>query len=189
MSRPQRTSGSRSAPPGRRCRRRGRTAGLSTRSNRSTSQPRSRSISPGQEAAHRAADHQRAPRHRPAATSMCLPFRHAPACIPGPTALPLAGKSVIYDASHHWRNAMAMSMTDKSATHSEKTEWPESAAAGVRTRGAEQQPLRRQRAGVGKRPRAGMDHPPQAGPAHRPSTATCSTISGPRCRAGAAAST
>src|SRR5262249_19035551 len=39
------------------------------------------------------------------------------------TALPSAGKSVIYNANHHWRNAMAMSMTNKATAHSEKTEW------------------------------------------------------------------
>src|SRR5207302_4977434 len=40
------------------------------------------------------------------------------------SALPFAAKTVIYDANHHWRNAMAMSMTDKATARSDRTEWP-----------------------------------------------------------------
>src|SRR5262252_6503975 len=94
---------------------------LSTRSKTSTSQPRSRSISPA-----------RSPLIEPPITSARRLIRrpprpfsspHLPPC-PTVNALPFAAKSVIHDVEHHWRNAMAMSMTDKAAARSEKTEWP-----------------------------------------------------------------
>src|SRR5262249_199672 len=98
---------------------------LSTRSKTSTSQPRSRSIKPA-----------RSPLIEPPITSARRLIRPPPRAFPSRstphppvhvrlrTALPFAAKPAIYDAKHHWRNAMAMSMTDKATARSEKTEWP-----------------------------------------------------------------
>ena len=109
-------SRARSIRPARRCRRRGRTSSLSTRSKISTAQPRRSSMMPAKQTAHRAANDQRAAPALPCvnpAISRYFPSR----------------KGFLYCDNNNGRNAMALSMLDKTTDHADKSAWPPAIAA------------------------------------------------------------
>ncbi len=138
---------------------------LSTRSKTSTSQP-----------ARRSSERRQAAR----SSSRRSPGRAVwPLCAKARSRGFPSGKSC-YISGQTWRNAMAMTMLDKKAERSENKRLAGGHRRRIRAREEEPQSVRRQRAGVGDRTRAGVDHPPRSPASASASTATCSTISGPR---------